>query len=441
MVMAKNSPQILKGFQDFGPELMSARLFMLEKIRKAFQTFGFQPMETPALESLSLLAGKYGAEERLIYKFKDQGGRSVAMRYDLTVPLARYYSDNKNSLPKPFKRYAIGPVWRAESPQKGRFREFYQCDVDILGSTSALADAEAIASVTSALEALGVKDYSIKINNRKIIDGLLSLLGISSKKFIPVLRALDKLEKQGIGVVRKELSKLEIEKDSIEKLFAYLHVSATDAKGLENSFSGDLAENKLLAEGVGELSDVLDALAAMGRRSYTVDLTLARGLDYYTGTVCEISLSKLPEIGSIAGGGRYDNLISNITGEKTMVPAVGMSIGIDRLLAALQELHLISFDLKSDILVFNLDQSLTDRYLDIVTRLRGLGIIAEVYYRPDKLEKQFKYAEKKKINYGIFLGQNEASLRQVKIKNLNTRKQWTMPVDDIATEIEKIFGQ
>jgi len=407
-------------------------------LRKAFERFGFDPMETPILEYAETLAGKYGAEEKLMYKFRDNGGRSVAMRYDLTVPLARFYNANRNDLPRPFKRYAIGPVWRAENTQKGRFREFYQCDVDVVGSSSAVADAESIAAVTAALTDLGVKDFAVRINNRKIIDGILETLGVPQKKFAGVLRAFDKLEKQGEKKVKRDLAAGGLNNDQAKKLFAALRPSATSAKGLLDAFGETMNDNKTLSEGVGELADVLDALLGLGVKNLSVDLKLARGLDYYTGTVCEILLSKLPEFGSIAGGGRYDNLIGGLSGSKEKIPAVGMSIGIDRLIEALEELNILKYDLKSDVLIFNMDAKFLPTYLDTVTALRRSGINTELFFEPAGMDKQFKYAEKKKINFAVIIGEEEIESGQVTLKNLVTRKQKKIKKGGLIEELKKI---
>jgi len=436
-IMAKKVPQLLKGFRDFGPVQMEGRLFMLAKIRRAFERFGFSPMETPALEYAETLTGKYGAEEKLMYKFADNGGRNVAMRYDLTVPLARFYAANRNDLPKPFKRYAIGPVWRAENPQAGRYREFYQCDVDAVGSESALSDAESIAAIATALTDLGIKEVSIRVNNRKILDGLLTIVGIPTKKHVAAIRILDKQDKLPEKEVRRLLGEFIASGNQVDQLFEHLGFKAASGKELQDAFLEVEDQNKFLSEGVGELSDVLDALLELGVKGVTVDLKLARGLDYYTGTVCEVSLSKLPEIGSIAGGGRYDNLISDFVGAQT--PAVGMSIGIDRLIYALEELNLISYDEKQDVIIFNLDQKFASRYLELATKLRSAGISTDIYYQTEAMDKQFKYAEKKKNNLAIIIGEDEMQKGVATVKNLATRKQSQVKIESLAKEIQLLL--
>lgn len=437
--MLKNTPQLLKGFRDFGPEKMAGRLFMMQKIRAAFERFGFEPMDTPALEYAETLLGKYGAEEKLMYRFADAGGRQVAMRYDLTVPLARFYAANKNELPKPFKRYQIDPVWRAENTQKGRFREFYQCDVDCVGSDSPVADAEVIAAVVTAIEALGVKQnwLTVRLNNRKIIDGFLDVLDIASEKRIFVLRELDKLDKVSEAEVKKGLVESGISAQQVTTLFDATARLTTTGVELRKIFQELITQSRKLEAGVSELAAVLDALASMDIKNLAANLRLARGLDYYTGTVCEIVLAKASGFGSIAGGGRYDNLIDDFAGGKEKIPAVGMSIGIDRLIAALEELPPGKSAAAGGCLVFNLDEKLLEVYLKVAEELRSCGINTDFYYQTDDFDKQFRYAEKKKINLGIFIGEEEIRKGEVTLKDLITRKQWKVKAEKLAEEAEK----
>lgn len=437
--MANQPPQLLKGFRDFGPDKMSARLFMFEKIRQAFERFGFEPMDTPALEYAEVLAGKYGAEEKLMYRFTDAGERAVAMRYDLTVPLARFYASNKNDLPKPFKRYAIGPVWRADNPQKGRYREFYQCDVDVVGSASLLADAECIAAVATAIMALGVRNLSIRISNRMILGGIFSTIGISSAQALLVLRVVDKLDKISVKQAKAEVENLGIKAEISDQLFRYLETSFTDVDILQKTFQDKYWGSAVLSQGIKGVSEVYNALPGLGVKNATIDLALARGLDYYTGTVCEIALPDMPDFGSIAGGGRYDNLIGGIVGEKKQVPAVGMSIGIDRLLAVLDELGMQTSGLGGDVIVFNLEPELLQVYLTIVTELRASGLTCDFYYEADSLAKQFRYAEKKQIKLAVIVGADELKSGKVKVKNLSSRKQTTVKAGSLVGEIMKLL--
>ena len=407
---------------------------MFAKIRAAFERYGFAPVDTPAIEYASTLTGKYGADEKLMYRFRDQGDRDVALRYDLTVPFARYYLANRNDLPKPFKRYQIAPVWRADNPQRGRYREFWQCDVDTVGTDALTADADCIAAVAAAIKELGVGDITIRINNRKILDGLFSIVRVLPAQAAPAMRLIDKLDK---GDAKKTESEMETLGIPAKQLFKYLNMPVKDAKNLQSAFGKLVLENKALADGVGELATVLKLLEKLGVPNAVIDLKLVRGLDYYTGMICEILLTKLPALGSVGGGGRYDNLIGAMSGGKTNVPAVGMSIGIDRLIAGLEDLKVIKYDLRFEAIVFNLDASLSGVYSDIARELRASGIGCDLYYQADPMDKQFKYAEKKNIILGIFVGEDEIKKGTVTLKNLKTRAQWTVKAEKLAGEVEK----
>ncbi|MEK9181075.1 MAG: HisS family protein, partial [Patescibacteria group bacterium] len=306
-----------------------------------------------------------------------------------------------------------------------------------VGSDSPLADAEVIAAVSAALKDLGIDKTVTRINNRRIIDGILLLSGVSEEKWILVMRELDKLDKVGAEAVKQQLEAGGVGAAHVKKLFEFINADVFSAGGLQDFFDQAAKENKTLAEGIGELSDVLKALAALGVKNTVVDLKLARGLDYYTRTVCEIVLSEQPQFGSIAGGGRYDNLIGNFAGGKEKIPAVGMSIGIDRLIAALEELPPVKSESIGSCLVFNLDEKLQPVYLKVVNELRACGIGADIYYRPDDLDKQFRYAEKKNIILGLFIGEEEIRKGEVNLKNLKNRKQWKVKAEKLAVEVKK----
>lgn len=434
LYMDKSYIQPLKGFRDFLPQEAAAREKIFDSIRTVFQRYGFLPLETPALEYKEILAGKYGKEgEKLMYTFQDQGERAVAMRYDLTVPLARVVAQYQNDLPMPFKRYQIAPVWRADRPQRGRFREFTQCDADVVGSSSIFADAEIIACIDAVIKSFGVKDVVIRINNRKLLDGIMKEAGIPAKKTVDAIQILDKLEKIGQPQARGELASAGIQTKQADKLFELISQDFQDAQDFVSRFEG--------IAGAGELGELIEILLQMNVKNYEVDLTLARGLEYYTGTIFEMRLPDAAQFGSIAGGGRYDNLIGSFFtpsssppykgGERVGVPAVGGSIGIDRLLAALEELELIKFDLISDVLVCNLDENLTEKYLQIAQELRAAGFKTDYYYEPAKLDKQLKYADKKNINFAILIGQDEMKKGEATVKNLATGKQERVKQKDL----------
>jgi histidyl-tRNA synthetase len=410
--MAKEIPQVLKGFRDYLPQEALARKKIILKISEVFERFGFAPLDTPSLESYQLLKGKLGEEEKLIYKFEDLGGREVALRYDLTVPLARVAA-NYQDLPKPFKRYQIANVWRAENPQKGRYREFLQCDVDIIGSDSLIADAEVVATLNEAFKALEVGDVLVKFNNRQIIDEVLSERQFAKTQIATFLRLIDKLDKIGS-----------------EKI-----ADAIRAEGF--NFEIDEYRSEMQKKGKKFIADFQNLLGSFGVENFQFDPTLARGLDYYTGTIFEFTLKAKPEFGSIAGGGRYDNLIGKISGKN--MPAVGGSIGLDRLFAALTEAGMIAPQTAAEVIVFNLDKNLVSEYLNIATNLRSAGIDTEFYFETAKLDKQFKYAESKNMQVAVIFGPDEAKKRKVSIKNLQEKEQRTVDLEDLITEVKSML--
>lgn len=398
-------PRTLKGFRDFGPEKQTIRQSQFNKIQTVFERFGFLPMSTPVLEYKEILMGKYGEDEKLVYSFKDNGDRDVAMRYDLTVPLARFIAQNQGQLTFPFKRYQIAPVWRADNTQKGRFREFYQCDVDAVGTTSPLADAEVIACLCLALEAIDLKDYTVRLNDRRNFE----IFGEQSSE---IVRSIDKFDKIGIDGVVTELETKNIPSEKIEL-----------AKNLITGQSEFKYKNEL-----GLLRDSIIALGVT-EKNIVIDPSIARGLDYYTSTVFEIILKDKPEFGSICGGGRYDSLVDQFSDQP--VSAVGGSIGIDRLLDALEESGSLQSQPVSKVFIINMEDSLQDVYIKTISELRSNGINSELYYEPVKIDKQFKYAESKNIPYAIIIGQDEASRGVLKLKNLSTREQEEKTIDQV----------
>jgi histidyl-tRNA synthetase len=405
---AKIEPRLLKGFRDYGPAEQLARQEIFSKIQSVFEQFGFLPLSTPALEYQDILTGKIGEDEKLMYSFKDNGDRDVAMRYDLTVPLARYVAQNQGQLSFPFKRYQIAPVWRADKPQKGRYREFMQCDVDVIGSDSVLADAEVIACLCKALEAVGVTNYRVRLNDRSAFAGL----------SVTSVRTIDKLDKIGVDGVLAELTAAGVEASEVEKVKSVIEGSGAS----EGAVSGNV--NKILG--------LLSSFNLSGQ--VEIDPTIARGLDYYTGTVFEIVLADKPEFGSIVGGGRYDNLVDQFSSQS--LPAVGGSIGIDRLLAAMEELGLLEVTQPIRALILNQSQSLQEQYLKLATDLRVSGVSVELYYSPDKLDKQFKYAESKNIPFAIIVGEEEAAKGLAQLKNLQTRQQQELAQNELAKALQ-----
>lgn len=413
-IMTKEIPQVLKGFRDYLPQEQIARRKIIAKISEVFERFGFAPIDTPALEYYELLGGKYGEEgEKLMYKFVDHGERKVAMRYDLTVPLARVVATYSN-LPKPFKRYQIAPVWRADKPQKGRYRELVQCDIDIVGTDSIIADAEIIAAMNAAYKTLEIGNFVVKFNDRQLVNQALTKLKVSKKDIVKFMRTLDKLDKIGEEEVVTSLSSQGFKVGILDQYSKFM----------------DSLSKKYVAE-------MQELLSGLGVEQIKFDKFLMRGLDYYTGIVFEFGLTERPEFGSVGGGGRYDNLIEKTTGVKT--PAVGGSIGLDRLFAALTDMGAIAPQTAAEVMVFNLDKTLMPDYLNITTNLRNAGIDTEFYYETVKLDKQFKYAEAKNIQIAVIFGAIEAKKRQVNLKNLKDKQQVTVDLDNLVTEVKSML--
>ncbi len=432
--MSKIEPKILKGFRDFLPEQQIARQKMINIIKASYETFGFEPLETPVLEYAEVLTGKYGDEgDKLMYRFKDNGDRDVAMRYDLTIPLARVVAMN-GELKKPFKRYQISPVWRAENTQKGRYREFYQCDADIVGSKSPLADAEALALSANTLKKLGVTDFVIRVNSREIISAFYESLKLSESEKVSAIRAVDKIGKIGKDGVKAELEKANL----ADKALDIIAFAETSIDAMENRADimklGELFPS--IKTPIEKLVGILEsALKLSPGTRFVVDLSIARGLDYYTGLIFETNLTKAPQFGSVLSGGRYDNLVGVFS--NTQMPAVGISIGLDRLFAALEELQLVKIEkTTAKAIVLNIDEKLSDEYLSLATELRDAGINTVLYFDTADMKKQFSYASDKGIKYAVIYGSNEAKEGKVTIKNLETGVQEIGKRTDVAKMIK-----
>jgi len=417
--------QPLKGTRDFLPEEARIRQEVLSAVKNVFETFGFQPLETPSIESWDVLAAKKGGGPEVLeetYRFKDKSGRRVGLIYDLTVPLARVVASNPD-LPLPFKRYQIQKVWRYGDVTKGRLREFLQCDVDIVGSESMLADAEIIACAVAALERIGFKDFFVRINNRKILSAMLKQAGID-KKTEDVLRAVDKLEKIGADGVKNELRKLKVPESSIRKLLELINIKG-DATILEEV-------KKVLGkcEGISELEELLSFLTSMGvSERIKVDLSLARGLDYYTGPIFEISVEE--GIGSIAGGGRYDKLIGILGGRD--IPATGISLGIERILEVMKSRKMVE-ERKSSVKAFVAypSQSLLNEVLKLVKELRSFNISTDFDLRGRKLTRQLEYADALKIPFVIILGEAELKKGVVRVRDMEKREEFEVKREEVV---------
>lgn len=400
--------QTLKGFRDFLPQDARKRQYVITTLKIIFERFGFEPLETPTLEYEEVLAGKYGDEgEKLMYRFEDNGKRRVAMRYDQTVPLARVVAQYQNDLPIPFKRYQIQNVWRAENTQKGRYREFLQCDIDIVGTASSLADAEIVVLVAQALKALGFRDYRILVNDRKVFGDLP----------IEAIISIDKLKKIGEEGVIKELEERGFSKEAL--------------KSVKNASLPDT------------LKTIIETASQMGvdKDKIIFEPTLARGLDYYTGLIIEVEVPEY-SVGSVGGGGRYDKLLGLFTGKE--IPAVGFAFGFDRIIEAMNELKLFPNEIAlatSTVLVSIFSEELKRKSIETCSTLRSTNMNAELYLGEIKeknpLEKQLKYAIQKNIPYMIVIGPEEAKKNVVTLKNLQTREQKQLLLEETIKLLTK----
>lgn len=421
--MSRIEPRTLKGFRDYLPAVMIPREQMMDVARRVFRSFGFAPIDTPVLEYLEILTGKGSDEtDRQIYRFEDNGGRQVGMRFDLTVPLARFAAKHVPTLGTPFKRYHIAPVWRGENPQAGRYREFVQCDFDTIGTESVLADIEAVAVINRLLEEIGFDRFTISINNRVILTGLLEALSLSDRT-VPILRTLDKLTKIGYDKTQAEMcSVAEIDEDQAARVLALAQCDG-DAEAVFERLPEITCGNENAAAGIERLKSIYQGAIASGvpARRLKVDVSIARGLDYYTGVIFETTLDDLPSIGSVCSGGRYDNLAGLYT--KQHLPGIGASLGLDRLLAAMEQLELLpTASTPAPVFIAFFDRDHRDDYLQLAANLRSAGIGTEVYPDPKKLGAQLRYADQKGFSIGIVAGGNEWAEGQVQVKRLATKE-------------------
>ncbi|MGN0756819.1 histidine--tRNA ligase [Treponema sp.] len=426
-------PKILKGFRDFLPQDEILRSDLIEKLTKTFRSYGFVPIDTPVLEYTEILLRKSNGEtEKQMFRFEDNGGRDVAMRFDLTVPFARFTAQHKEELYFPFKRYHISKVWRGEKPQAGRYREFVQCDFDTVGSDSAVSDFETLSLMKAALSAIGVDEIKIHVNHRGIFNRFLKKLGLSEKSE-DILRAVDKIAKVGEEKVSAELEEITGSADSSAKIIDYI-------KPL-SSFEETLSHIEELAGGEDEDSKRMKTIFSMMKAAgiegtYMLDPAITRGLDYYTGIVYETFLEKLPSIGSVCSGGRYDNLAGLYMKEK--LPGVGSSIGLDRLIAGLSELGITNAKGSYlDVEIFNTDENLNVQYQEVAVKLRKEGISVEVFPDTVKINKQYSVTDKKQIPWGIMLSSNSETANTVTLKNLKTREIFeSISIEDAAKKIK-----
>ncbi len=437
--MNKIEPKTLPGFMELLPNEQILFNQMKYQIQKSYEKFGFLPLNTPIIESADVLLAKAGGEtEKQIYRF-NKGDHDLALRFDLTVPLAKYVSMHYGELSFPFKRYQIGKVYRGERPQKGRFREFYQCDIDIIGDTvlNNLYDAELPNVIYTTFTDLGFNDFTIHINNRKLLNGLFDSLNLSNVS-VDIMRIVDKIAKIGKENVIKELKELNIDDDSINKIISFIEISGnTDEK---ISLLKELKiENETFSNGLTELEEVIKCIRLLGlpENNFMIDLTIARGLDYYTGTVYETFLNNYPELGSVCSGGRYENLAEYYTNKK--LPGVGISIGLTRLFYKLNELNIINAKKKSiaDVLVVSASDDIS-ACLPVASTFRNANINTEVYMENKKIKAKFKYADKLSIPFVAILGESEIETNTVSLKNMLTGEQVQVDLSEAINIIKSV---
>lgn len=458
--MSNEKVGLPKGMRDFGPEVMAKRQHILDAIRSVFRKFGFQALETPAMENLSVLTGKYGDEgDQLIFKVLNSGDylskvdmdakpsakeltpaiAEKALKYDLTVPFARFVAANRNDLAFPFRRYQIQPVWRADRPQRGRYREFYQCDADVVGTDSLVCEAEIALMVMEVFQLLGIADYSILINNRKVLEGMAETLGIA-EHFPAFTVAIDKLDKIGKEKVIAEMCNAGIPEDKATLAFSeFLDSPASNLSFSQtlDKFSAKFKEDGMGAKGIRELKAVASFLKlANGDADHVrFDPTLARGLSYYTGAIFEVKVNNV-SIGSVCGGGRYDNL-TGLFGLPGM-SGVGISFGVDRIYDVMEELGLFPEEVTrgTEVLVTNFDGEATMAGFALVNRLRQAGISAELFPDAAKLKKQLNYANQKKVPYVVLLGSEEIKNGQLTLKDMDEGTQETMTAEELIQKLK-----
>jgi histidyl-tRNA synthetase len=419
-----------KGTKDYLPEEMIKRQFVLEVIREKFEDYGFDCLETPIIEDWNLLAAKCGEEiKQQIFKFEDKAGRELGLRFDLTVGMARVVANNPQ-LPKPFKRYCIAPVWRYEDVTKGRKREFWQADIDIVGVKGMEAEAECLACAVDCIKSLGFKDFQIVLNNRKVLDGLLKLAEIPLEKNLEVFRAIDKLAKIGKDGVKKELERIGINEEQIKKLFKLLEIKGDVEEVLERA-------KKLLKgiesaeEGLKELEKIFELSRIYGFSNYVViSFSLARGLDYYTGPIFEIVVKTAEKIGSIAGGGRYDKLIEIFGGKQT--PATGISLGIERIVQIMEEEKMFKLPkTKVKVFVANVNEKVKEEAIKISQKLRERGIACQTDLMNRNLTKQLEYCDSVGIPFVLIVGEKELREKKFKIRDMEKKIEKRLMLEEI----------
>ena len=437
MENTKVTPRTLPGFMELLPNEQILFNEMKETIKNSYEQFGFLPLDTPVIELSEVLLAKAGGEtEKQIYRF-DKGDTNLSLRFDLTVPLAKYVSMHYGELSFPFRRYQIGKVYRGERPQKGRFREFYQCDIDIIGDNelNILHDAEMPMVIYNTFKKLGFDDFTIRINNRKILNGFFASLNLQDPA--EVLRIIDKLDKIGIDEVKNCLSEIGVSSDSINKIVDFISISGSSDEKIASLKALNI-ENEVFVKGIEELEAVINGIRLFGipENNFSVDLTIARGLDYYTGTVYETFLNDYRQLGSVCSGGRYDNLAEFYTDKK--LPGVGISIGLTRLFYKLNELNAVkvSRDSIAKVLVVSASSDISP-CLPIATAFRTAGINTELFLTDKKIKAKFKYADKLSIPFVVVIGEDEITNNIVTLKNMKTGEQFQVSIEEAIEIVNK----
>lgn len=420
-----------KGTRDFLPQEMLIRQQILDRIKSTFEIFSFQPLETPAIEDWDVLSAKGAGGPEILketYNFEDFGGRRIGLKYDLTVPLARVMASNP-TMPLPFKRYQIEKVWRYGDVTKDRFREFWQADIDTVGTESMLADAEIVACTIAVFTALSFKKFIVRLNNRKILSALVKCVGIEEEKVMDVFRTIDKLDKIGPKKVKEELSDKNISEDAVEKILNFIKIDGKPETVLKkaNEFIKDVEEGK---EGIEELKQLILYLRKMGvEPKFKIDLSLARGLDYYTGPIFEVFVAE--GIGSLAGGGRYNKMIGLFLGRD--VPATGISLGIERIIEVMKDRKMIE-PIKTNVktYVIAVNDSVREKVLEIVQTLRKNNIIADFDVKQRSLTRQLEYVDSLGIPYSVIVGKKELDKGTVKVRNMKQRKETEVKINELV---------
>lgn len=458
--MASTKTQPARGMRDFLPADVRKREYVIRTVREVYESYGFEPLETPAVENIETLMGKYGEEgNQLIFKIlkrgvhESTGQADLALRYDLTVPLARVVAEYRDKLPKFFKRYQIQPVWRADRPARGRFREFYQCDVDVLGSRSMIVEGEIISAASEVLSKLGFKDFCLRLNHRKVLTGILGIAGVALDKHEAALIALDKLDKIGSEGVKKEFAARDVTEAAGDRLLSFfsaltelehaaeLVTEENAQQAFNKAVLGRIVEfvkdNELGAQGVDELQSILDFADAMGMaHRVKIDPSLARGLSYYTGAIMEINVKDLA--GSLGGGGRYDNLVGMFLGQD--IPACGFSLGLERILVVMNERNMFPPGLGSspaDVMVAIWNKDSVGESIKLARELRAEGLKVDLYPEADKLGKQFKYASSVGVPFVAVIGEEEQAKGVVAVKDMRSGEQRQIERARVVEEVRR----